>query len=94
MSALQEQVRGAGACGRHPEVPVQAGPMADQADGADQAEPSGLGHDLRLSLTAQIAACHVFATDARARRQPDRLAALEVHESGLWDALGNAQHLP
>lgn len=96
MSALREQVRRARTCGRRPVVPTQAGPAADQTNPADQAqpEPSALGHDLRLSLNAEIAACHVFVADARARRQPDRLAVLEAHESGLWDALGNAQQLP
>jgi hypothetical protein len=64
--------------------------LADQAD----TDPSALGHDLRISLNAQIAAAHVFEADALAHGQLDRLADLEAHEAGLWDALGNAQQLP
>lgn len=94
MSALREQVRRARIRGRRPVVPVQAGPEAGQMNLTDQADPSVLGHDLRLSLNAQIAACHVFEADALANDQPDRLAELEAHEAGLWDALGNAQQLP
>lgn len=93
MSALREQVRRARTRGRRPIVPTQPGP-AGQMNLTDQVDPSVLGHDLRLSLNAQIAAIHVFEADALANDQPDRLAELEAHEAGLWDALGNAQQLP
>lgn len=60
-----------------------------------------LGHDLRLTLRAQLEADEIF--ERRCRREiangiaPEintaRLAAIEEHERGLWDALANAQQL-
>lgn len=55
--------------------------------------PAQLGHDLRVSLCAEIAALHVFKRDAEARRDVAALATLELREAGCWDALGNAQQL-
>jgi hypothetical protein len=81
MSALQEQVRRARTRGRRP----IAQPDPD---------PSVLGHDLRISLSADIEACHESEAAARANHQNDRLAELQAQEADLWDALGNTQQLP
>lgn len=40
-----------------------------------------------LSLQAEIAATQVFEHAAEAANDSERLAALDEHERGLWDAL-------
>lgn len=52
-----------------------------------------VGHDLRISIRAEIEALQVFEADAEAHHQTARLAELQAHEAELWDALGNTQQI-
>jgi len=61
---------------------------------AVQTRTDSIGHDLRVSIRAEIEALHVFEVDAEAHHETDRLAALQARENDLWDALSNAQQLP